>query len=63
MAEKCHVCNKLCDKNDVKVRDHCHVTGKCKGSAHQSCNLSFWLSIKIPIIFDNFRRYDGHDMM
>ena len=35
----CHICgNKYTDK-DVRVRDHCHITGKFRGSAHQECNL------------------------
>ena len=25
--------------NDERVRDHCHVTGRYRGSAHQTCNL------------------------
>ena len=30
----CHICgNKYTDK-DVRVRDHCHITGKFRGSAH-----------------------------
>ena len=24
---------------DIRVRDHCHITGKYRGSAHQECNL------------------------
>ena len=27
--------------NYWKVRDHCHYTGKCRGSAHSICNLKF----------------------
>ena len=27
--------------NDVKVRDHCHITGKNRGSAYRGCNVSF----------------------
>ena len=26
-ADKCHICNKKYNKTDVKVRDHCHITG------------------------------------
>ena len=26
-------------KKDVRVRDHCHITGKYRGSAHQDCNI------------------------
>ena len=33
----CLICKKLF--GDEKVRDHCHVTGKCRGTAQWSCNL------------------------
>ena len=30
-AEECHICeNKYTDK-DIRVRDHCHITGKYRG--------------------------------
>ena len=33
----------ICDNdyfdNDVKVRDHCHITGKYRGSAHRDSNI------------------------
>ena len=38
LSSKCWICNKLFDAGDNKVRDHCHVTGKYRGSAHWSCN-------------------------
>ena len=25
---------------DVNVRNHCHITGKQRGSAHKNCNTS-----------------------
>ena len=31
------------DKNHWKVRDHCHVTHKYRGVAHNICNLRFSL--------------------
>ena len=60
----CHICGeKYTDKN-VCVRDHCHITGKFKGSAHQECNLKKLRikpdDIKIPVIFHNLRGYDSH---
>ena len=62
----CHICgNKYTDK-DVHVRDHCHITGKFRGSAHQECNLKLRIKpedIKIPVIFHNLRGYDSHFIM
>ena len=26
--------------SDVKVRDHCHITGKCRGSVHRDYNIN-----------------------
>jgi len=49
----------LTDK-DIKVRDHCHITGKYRGSARQDCNFNFQLTDKIPVIFHNLRGYDSH---
>ena len=37
-SDKCWICNKLFDVGDNKVRDHCHITGKYRGSANWSCN-------------------------
>ncbi|XP_068720593.1 uncharacterized protein [Montipora capricornis] len=62
-ANKCHICEKEYNKTDVRVRDHCHVTGQYRGSAHQDCNLNFRLTEKIPVIFHNLRGYDSHFIM
>ena len=40
-SNNCWICKKLIDNDEDKVRDHCHVTGKCRGAAHKSCNLNF----------------------
>ena len=60
---KCHICDKEYKNNDIKVRDHCHITGVYRGSAHQDCNLNFKLTDKIPVIFHNLRGYDSHFIM
>ena len=26
--------------NDLKVRDHCHITGKHRGTTHRDCNIN-----------------------
>ena len=49
--------------NEEPVRDHRHVTGKYRGSAHKKCNLKLQISaekIKIPVIFHNLKGYDRH---
>ena len=33
----CHICGEKYNDKDVRVRDHCHITGKFRGSAHQEC--------------------------
>ena len=37
-SNTCWTCKKLIDNDDEKVRDHCHVTGQFKGTAHWGCN-------------------------
>ena len=65
-AKKCHICEKKYTKKDIRVKDHCHITGKYRGSAHQECNLKLKIepdNIKIPVIFHNLRGYDSHFIM
>ena len=44
------ICDKLFDFGDNKVRDHCHITGKYRGSAHWSSNINLKLTKNIPVI-------------
>ena len=46
-AETCHVCDKPL-KGD-SVRDHCHITGKYQGAAHNTCYLKLRLNPKLPL--------------
>ena len=55
----CWICGKLIEFND-KVRDHCHISGKCGGSSHWNCNINLKISKKSPVIFHNLRGYDSH---
>ena len=65
-AEKCWICDrkyKPDEKENIPVRDHCHMTGKYRGSAHRKCNLNIQISaekIKIPVVFHNLTGYDNH---
>ena len=65
-STRCHICDKKYTEEDVRVRDHCHITGVFRGSAHQDCNLKLKMKpeeIKIPVIFHNLRGYDSHFIM
>lgn len=59
-AQDCYICRKEFRGQNIKVRDHDHVTGKFRGAAHQSCNLQLRTQYKIPVFFHNFRGYDSH---
>ena len=65
-ANECHICNKKYTNEDIKVRHHCHITGKYRDSAHQECNLKLRVypeEMKIPVIFHNLRGYHSHFIM
>ena len=48
------------DEEDNKLRDHCHATGKFRGSAHWSCNINIKLTKKVPVIFNILKAYGSH---
>ena len=65
-AKECHICGKKYTNEDIRVRDHCHITGQYRGSAHEDCNLKLRISsekFKLPVIFHNLRGYDSHFIM
>ena len=53
----------ICDidyiDNDVKVRDHCHITRKYRGSVCRDCNINVKLNYKIPVVLHNLKSYDS----
>ena len=57
-SQICSTCNE--ELNTDKVRDHCHITGKFRGAAHNQCNLKLKIPKKLAIIFHNLKGYDGH---
>ena len=56
-SAKCWICVNDYIDNDVKVIDHCHITGKYRGSAHRDCN------INLKLIFYNLKIYDSDLIM
>ncbi|XP_043466577.1 uncharacterized protein LOC122501291 [Leptopilina heterotoma] len=59
-ATICHICNEKIPASEKKVRDHCHLTGKYRGAAHESCNLNYQDCQTIPVVFHNLSGYDAH---
>ena len=43
-----------------KVREHCHYTGKYRGTARNICNLLYKIKKEIFIAFHNGTNYDYH---
>ena len=65
LATICHICEEdfFTDEKTgkiLKVRDHCHFTGKYRGAAHNECNLSCRKPLILPVIFHNLQGYDAH---
>ena len=69
-TRKCWICEK---ENNTFVKDHCHLTGKNRGAACNTCNLNFHHLKKtkkgkvkkppqheLPVFFHSLKGYDGH---
>ena len=53
-----HICNEELGKD--RVRDHCHLSGKFRGAAHEVCNLKYNITKFLPVVFHNLLGYDNH---
>ena len=62
-STKCLICDNDNGDRDVKVRDHCHITGKYRGSAHRNCNINVKFNHEIHVVFHNLNNYDSHLIM
>ena len=55
---------RFCDKEIFadEVRDHCHLTAKYRGPAHNTCNINVTQqqTYIIPFVFHSFNNYDCH---
>ena len=50
-ATNCHICNQRLGWDEV--RDHCHIVGNYRGTAHSRCNLAYRISKsewKLPVM-------------
>ena len=54
-SNKCWTCDDDCIDNDAQITDHCHITRKCRGSAHRNRDMNLKLNHKIPVVFYNLK--------
>ena len=52
------ICNE--ELGEDRVRDHCHLSGKFRGTAHEVCNLKYKVSTFFPVVYHNLSGYDSH---
>ena len=54
----CHIGNEELGKD--RVSDHCYLSGKFRGAAHEVCNLKYKVPKFFPVVFHNLSSYDSH---
>ena len=59
-ATKCWIYDNVYVDNDVKIGDHCHITGKYRGSSHRDCTINVKLNDKISVVFHNLEHYESY---
>ena len=63
-ATNCHICEREFSETEEedfkKVIDHCHLTGKYRGAAHNICNLKYVIPKFVPVVIHNLSGYDSH---
>ena len=55
-SNNCWICDNDYVDNYVKIRDHCHITGKYRGSSHKDYNINFKLNHKMHVVFHNLKK-------
>ena len=54
----CHICDE--ELGNDRVRDHCHMSGKFGGAAHEASNLKYKIPKFFPVVFHNLSGSDSH---
>ena len=57
-ATNCHICEG--ELFHDKVGDHCHLSGKFRGAAHNNCNLEYQIPKFFPVVFHNLAGYGSY---
>ena len=59
-SKHCHICEEELMDDQIRVRDHDHLTGAFRGAAHTWCNINYRYTSKLPIVFHNLKNFDSH---
>ena len=62
-ADCCHLCDRIFADGVEKVRDHCHLSGRFRGAAHDACNKQAKTPKHLVVWFHNLTGYDGKVLM
>ena len=57
-ARVCFICEKEFKSDQEKVRDHDHLNGKYRRTAHKTCNVNYKLPNYVTVIAHNLFGYD-----
>ena len=64
-SNKCYICNEKYVEGVKPMKDHCRITGRYLGSAHDACCSKLRMNpdkIRVPVIFHNLRGYDSQQI-
>ena len=57
-SDYCHICKTPFIGGEKKIRDHCHITGRYPGAAHDRCNINInYKNYYIPVFIHNSKGY------
>ena len=65
-SSECYICKVKYVEGEKPIMDHCRITGKYMGSAHDACCSKLRMNpdkIRVPVIFHNLRGYNSHLIM
>ena len=62
-SSKCWVFYNAYFDNDVKVRDHCHITGKYRRFGYRDSDINVKLNHNVPVVFRKVKNYNSHLIM
>ena len=58
-STKCWFCENDYVDNDIKVKDHCNITGKYRSSAHRDCNINLKINHKVTVATQKLKSHNS----